>query len=71
MPLLRATRQEACARVPASLTDLVDVLFAHVTDAQQFNFAFGETHAHVNYLLRRSSLVEADDSAGVRRFSLS
>lgn len=59
---------EACARSDASLTDLVDILFAHVTDTQQFNFAFGETHAHVNYLLRRTALREVPDSYGVRRF---
>jgi glyoxylase-like metal-dependent hydrolase (beta-lactamase superfamily II) len=46
----------ACAKRNLTGAELVPVLFTRPLDPQQTGFAFGETLAHVNYLLRRKSL---------------
>ena len=54
---------EACKKVAHSAAELVPVLFPKALDPHQMSFAFSETQAHINYLLRRgeiSSLLSAD-----------
>ncbi|SEJ82452.1 hypothetical protein MAA5396_03362 [Marinovum algicola] len=46
----------ACAVAPQTVADLVPVLFARKLDAHQMSFAFTETLAHVNRLVRRGEL---------------
>ncbi len=48
--------REACAAAPQSIADLVPVLFRRKLDAHQMGFAFTETLAHVNRLVRRSEI---------------
>ncbi|WP_238367157.1 MBL fold metallo-hydrolase [Mesobacterium pallidum] len=48
--------REACAQDPKTVADLVPVLFTRQLDAHQMSFAFTETLAHVNRLVRRSEL---------------
>lgn len=60
---------EACKDSALSVNDLVPVLFAgRDLDAHQMSFAFTETMAHVNRLIRRKELVwtEADGMAMCR-----
>ena len=47
---------QACAQGPKSVADLVPVLFPRKLDPHQLSFAFSETHAHVNYMVRRGEL---------------
>lgn len=47
---------EACASGPKSVAELVPVLFTRPLDAHQMSFAFSETHAHVNRMIRRGEL---------------
>ena len=47
---------QACAEGPKSVADLVPVLFPRKLDPHQLSFAFSETHAHVNYMVRRGEL---------------
>jgi glyoxylase-like metal-dependent hydrolase (beta-lactamase superfamily II) len=48
---------QACQREPRSVADLVPVLFTRPLDPHQLSFAFSETHAHVNAMVRRGDLV--------------
>lgn len=48
--------REACGTAPHSVADLVPILFTRKLDAHQMGFAFTETLAHVNRLVRRSEL---------------
>ncbi|MCB1426990.1 MAG: MBL fold metallo-hydrolase [Zhengella sp.] len=48
--------REACAADPHSVADLVPVLFPRELDAHQMSFAFTETLAHVNRLVRRGEI---------------
>ena len=48
--------RDACAQRPHSVADLVPVLFHRPLDPHQMSFAFTETLAHVNRLMRRSEL---------------
>ncbi|MDQ0314415.1 MBL fold metallo-hydrolase [Amorphus orientalis] len=47
----------ACADGPKTVADLVPVLFRRELDPHQLSFAFSETHAHVNRMVRRGELV--------------
>jgi glyoxylase-like metal-dependent hydrolase (beta-lactamase superfamily II) len=57
---------EACVR-PLSTAELVPVLFPRALDPHQLGFAFGETQAHVNYLLARGALAAEPGDDGVER----
>lgn len=46
----------ACARAPQSVADLVPALFPRPLDPHQMSFAFTETLAHVNRLIRRGEI---------------
>ena len=48
--------RDVCSTAPHSVADLVPVLFKRKLDAHQMGFAFTETLAHVNRLIRRSEL---------------
>lgn len=50
--------REACAKSPHSVADLVPILFTRTLDPHQMSFAFTETLAHVNRLVRRAEIVE-------------
>jgi glyoxylase-like metal-dependent hydrolase (beta-lactamase superfamily II) len=64
---------ERCARIaaacvePRSAAEIVPVLFRRALDAHQTGFAFGEVMAHINYMLRRGELIQAEASGGVER----
>jgi glyoxylase-like metal-dependent hydrolase (beta-lactamase superfamily II) len=47
---------QACRMTPRSAAELVPVLFSRQLDPHQMSFAFSETQAHVNYMLRRGEL---------------
>ena len=57
----------ACAREARSTADLVPVLFPRKLDPHQMSFAFSETLAHVNTMVRDGRLVWAGGDAGVER----
>jgi len=46
----------ACAEAPCTVADLVPVLFPRQLDPHQMSFAFTETLAHVNRLVRRGEI---------------
>ena len=46
----------ACAQGPKSAADLVPVLFTRELDPHQMSFAFTETLAHANRLVRRGEI---------------
>lgn len=48
--------RSACAKAPQSVADLVPVLFPRQLDPHQMSFAFTETLAHVNRLVRRGEI---------------
>lgn len=48
--------RDACLKGPHSVADLVPILFSRQMDPHQMSFAFTETLAHVNRLIRRSEL---------------
>lgn len=48
--------RDACLRGAHSVADLVPILFPRPLDPHQMSFAFTETLAHVNRLMRRSEL---------------
>jgi glyoxylase-like metal-dependent hydrolase (beta-lactamase superfamily II) len=47
---------DACAGGPKSVAELVPVVFHRPLDPHQMSFAFSETHAHVNRMIRRGEL---------------
>jgi glyoxylase-like metal-dependent hydrolase (beta-lactamase superfamily II) len=51
---------EACRAASHSAAELVPVLFPRQLDPHQMSFAFSETLAHVNYMLRRGELAWAE-----------
>jgi glyoxylase-like metal-dependent hydrolase (beta-lactamase superfamily II) len=57
----------ACRAAPRSAAELVPVLFPRQLDPHQMSFAFSETLAHVNYMLRRSELAWAEAKGEVER----
>lgn len=58
---------EACAQRPCTVVDLLPVLFKMTLDPHQLGFAFGETHAHVNYMVGQGRLRWVNDSSGISR----
>jgi hypothetical protein len=51
---------EACRVAPRTAADLVPIVFGRaIDDPHQMGFAFSETLAHVNYLLREERLRQA------------
>lgn len=56
----------ACA-APLLPAEIVPKLFRRSLDAHQTSFAFGETLAHVNYMLRRGRMVAAPGADGRMR----
>ena len=57
----------ACRAEPRSAAELVPIIFHRPLDAHQTGFAFGETLAHVNYLLRRGRLRAAPGRDEIHR----
>ena len=55
----------ACAQAPHSVADLVPLLFARELDAHQMSFAFTETLAHVNRLVRRGEIETVRQGEGM------
>lgn len=71
---LIAHHEERCARIlqacetePRSVADLVPVLFTRALDPHQMSFAFSETLAHVNFMLREQRLAWTDKRAEIVR----
>ena len=62
-----AVLAEACAEAPRSVADLVPVLFPRKLDPHQMSFAFSETLAHVNTMLREHQLAWADVRGEVKQ----
>ncbi len=60
---------EACGQGPQTVPQLVPLLFRRKLDAHQMSFAFAETLAHANRLVRRSEL-EAFSQSGRFLFRL-
>jgi glyoxylase-like metal-dependent hydrolase (beta-lactamase superfamily II) len=58
---------DAARAEPRTAGDLLPVLFKREMDAHQTGFAFGETVAHLNYMILRGELVQFRDSDGVLR----
>ena len=59
----------ACRTEARSAAELIPFVFHRALDAHQTGFAFGETLAHVNYLVRRDRLRLVDSKDGIRRFA--
>lgn len=55
---------EACAGGPKSVSELVPVVFHRPLDPHQLSFAFSETHAHVNRMIRRGELAWIERDGG-------
>ncbi|HWK68159.1 MAG TPA: MBL fold metallo-hydrolase [Rhizobiaceae bacterium] len=60
---------DACSAGSRTVADLVPVLFKRELDPHQLSFAFSETHAHVNHMVRRGELAWQDE-AGMHRLVL-
>jgi glyoxylase-like metal-dependent hydrolase (beta-lactamase superfamily II) len=60
----------ACAAQPHSAAEMVPVLFPKVLDPHQMSFAFSETQAHINYLIRCGALSAALGGDGIERVSV-
>jgi glyoxylase-like metal-dependent hydrolase (beta-lactamase superfamily II) len=58
---------DAVRIAPQTASDLVPVLFKRKMDAHQTGFAFGETVAHVNYMIAQKRVVETRDPDGILR----
>jgi glyoxylase-like metal-dependent hydrolase (beta-lactamase superfamily II) len=58
---------EACGTSPLLPAEIVPKLFPRRMDAYQTSFAFAETLAHVNYMLRRGWMLAETDAEGRRR----
>ena len=56
---------EACARKALSVADLVPVVFRRKLDPHQMSFAFTETLAHINRLVRRGELRQTHEGTRV------
>ena len=56
----------ACAETPRTVADLVPLLFPRRLDPHQMGFAFSETLAHTNRLLRRGELVSDGNRLSLR-----
>lgn len=62
---------EACAKQPLTASELVPVVFPRELDIHQLGFAFSETLAHVNRMLRRGELTKATGADGIVRYAAS
>ncbi len=60
----------ACREEPKRVADLVSVLFKRALDAHQLSFAFSESHAHANHMVRQNRLGWIDDGATRRLVAL-
>jgi glyoxylase-like metal-dependent hydrolase (beta-lactamase superfamily II) len=58
---------DAAGESPRTAADLLPVLFKRQMDAHQTGFAFGETIAHINYMVARGELAQTRDPDGVLR----
>jgi len=58
---------ESAAAAPRTAAELLPVLFRRQMDAHQTGFAFSETVAHINYMVRRGDLTQSLDPDGVLR----
>ena len=58
---------DAARDEPRTAGELLPVLFKRKMDAHQTGFAFGETVAHVNFMLSRGELVQSRGEDGVLR----
>jgi glyoxylase-like metal-dependent hydrolase (beta-lactamase superfamily II) len=58
---------EACRTTSHAAAELVPVLFPRQLDPHQLSFAFSETLAHVNFMLRRGELAWTEVEGGVER----
>ncbi|MAY88720.1 MBL fold metallo-hydrolase [Arenibacterium halophilum] len=52
--------RKACAERPHSVAELVPILFTRPLDPHQMSFAFSETLAHANRLIRRGEIEEIE-----------
>jgi glyoxylase-like metal-dependent hydrolase (beta-lactamase superfamily II) len=52
---------------PKSAGDLLPAIFHHALDAHEMSFAFSEVLAHINYMLRRGTLIWAGPLDGIER----
>ena len=59
---------EACSGKHLTVSDLVPVVFPRELNIHQLGFAFSETLAHVNRMLRRAELTKAVAEDGVIRY---
>ncbi|MDX2202777.1 MAG: MBL fold metallo-hydrolase [Hyphomicrobiaceae bacterium] len=59
---------DACREAPRSTAELISFVFKRPLDAHQIGFAFYEILAHVNFMLRAGTLVEASCDDGVVRY---
>lgn len=57
----------ACTSRWLSVSELMPILFGAISDPHQIGFAFSETHAHVNHMLRQGTLVAREGAEGVRQ----
>ena len=64
-----ATLVAACRSEAYSAAELIPTIFHRALDAHQMGFAFGETLAHVNYLVRRDRLRLVAGKDDIRRFA--
>ena len=58
---------EATRTAPQTASSLVPVLFKRKMDEHQTGFAFGETVAHVNYMVAQGRVTETRDADGILR----
>lgn len=58
---------EATRKAPQTASSLVPVLFKRKMDEHQTGFAFGETVAHVNYMVAQGQVTETRDPDGILR----
>jgi len=58
---------EAVAAAPCTAAELVPVLFKRQMDAHQTGFAFGETVAHINFMVGKGDIVQVRGADGVLR----
>jgi glyoxylase-like metal-dependent hydrolase (beta-lactamase superfamily II) len=61
---------KACSTLPRSAAELIPFVFTRVMDAHQTGFAFGETLAHINYMVARSELRAVNSKSAVQRFTV-
>ena len=58
--------REACAKRPHTTAELVPILFTRKLDPHQMSFAFTETLAHMNRLVRRKEVAFINDNALIK-----